>query len=173
MSSVSGQVPVLANLDLPLRKLEQVPGGKLVDAGKGGFGIGDIAKVKVLKQSLAIQIPEFGRGCQNGLDFRAEEQAPLDQSVVKGFLSETIAGDQQRPATFIIKGKCKHPTQLLNAIRTEVFVKMDDDFGVRIRVEAMAAGFQFRAEFREIINLTIEDHPNGLVLVVDGLAAAA
>ena len=50
-----------------------------------------------------------------------------------------------------------------------MLVEVDDDFGVGVRVETMALAFESRAQRLEVVDLTIEDHPDGSVFVVHGL----
>src|SRR5712692_5515395 len=49
---------------------------------------------------------------------------------------------------------------------------MNDDFCVAASLEPMAFLFEFRMKLLKVINLTVHDHPNGFVLVGDGLMPA-
>src|ERR1017187_3807541 len=49
---------------------------------------------------------------------------------------------------------------------------MNNDFGVGVGVEAMAAAFELGAEFGEIVNLAVENDPCAAVFVEDGLMAS-
>src|SRR5208337_3141769 len=49
---------------------------------------------------------------------------------------------------------------------------MNDDFGVAVGVEAMAAAFEFGAEFGKVVNFAVEDDPGAAVFVEDRLMAA-
>src|SRR5574339_28828 len=53
-----------------------------------------------------------------------------------------------------------------------VLVKVDDDFGVGTRVEAMPATFQLGAQLDVVEDFAVEDHPDGAVLVADRLVSA-
>ncbi|SRR6266446_1445719 len=46
---------------------------------------------------------------------------------------------------------------------------MDNDFGVAARAEFMALRLQFVPQRLKIVNLAVEDDPNALVFVADGL----
>src|SRR5262249_32201466 len=53
-----------------------------------------------------------------------------------------------------------------------LFVEMHDDFGIGVGVKLVAAGDQFFAQFREIVDFAVEHDPDRLVFVVDGLVSA-
>src|SRR5216684_4542483 len=88
------------------------------------------------------------------------------------FLAEAVACDQERLAALVPEGECKHATQFLHAIGAHLFVKMNNDFGIGVSIKTMAAGFEFRPQFRKIVNFAIEDDPRGTVFVEDGLMTA-
>jgi hypothetical protein len=46
---------------------------------------------------------------------------------------------------------------------------MDDDLSVSVGVKAMAATFEFLAKLLEVVNLSVIDNADGLVLVEDRL----
>jgi hypothetical protein len=48
---------------------------------------------------------------------------------------------------------------------------MDDALGVGIRIERMSALLKFPTQFLEVVYLAVEDDPDRLILVVDGLVA--
>src|SRR5262245_60282120 len=60
---------------------------------------------------------------------------------------------------------------MIDQIVAVIFVKMDDDFGVGIRAELMAAREQPPAQFGKIVNLAVEDYPDRAVFVGDWLMA--
>ena len=49
---------------------------------------------------------------------------------------------------------------------------MNDDFGIGLGVEAMAALFQFRAKFGKIVDLAVVNDPRAAVFVENGLVPA-
>ena len=70
------------------------------------------------------------------------------------------------------KREPEHASQFLHAIRTHVFVKMNYDFGISVRVEMMPAPFEFPPEFREIIDFAVEDNPSRAIFVEHRLMTA-
>jgi hypothetical protein len=50
---------------------------------------------------------------------------------------------------------------------------MDDHFRVTVGVKAMAASFEFQAKLLEIVNLSVIDNADSLVLVEDWLVTTS
>src|SRR2546426_3304532 len=87
-------------------------------------------------------------------------------------LSEAVSGQQQTFSAFIPKCKREHPTQPLHAFGPILLVQVNDHLRVSAGVEAVATTFQCRAQLWEVVDLPIEDDPDGSVLVVDGLMSS-
>jgi len=60
---------------------------------------------------------------------------------------------------------------VIDEIGAEIFVKMDENFGVAARCEGVPARNQLLAESFKVVNLAVEDGPDGSVLIADGLPA--
>ena len=63
------------------------------------------------------------------------------------------------------------PVEVLNEVGAVLFVEVDDDLGVRVRVEAVSRLLQLGAQLDVVENFAIEDDPHRLILVVDRLVA--
>jgi len=50
---------------------------------------------------------------------------------------------------------------------------MDDHLSIAVGVEVVTASFEFGPQFAKVVNLSVEDNSNRLVLVVDGLPSAS
>jgi hypothetical protein len=61
----------------------------------------------------------------------------------------------------------------MDTVYSEVFVEVYDDLGIRVGVEAVAPAFKLGTQPREVVNLAVEDHPDALVFVMDGLVTAS
>ncbi len=114
----------------------------------------------------------------------ANRSVPSGRGVVERLDAESIAGKQHARAASaagvraglaaaVPKGEGKHAAQMLEAAFAPLFVTVDDDFGVGVRAEMVAARFERRAEMREIVDFAVEDDADRAVFVVDGLMAAA
>src|SRR5947208_17146080 len=61
---------------------------------------------------------------------------------------------------------------MIDDIGAAVFVQVDDDFGVAESGERMTAGDQLLTKRLIVVDLAIEHHPHGTVLIADRLLAA-
>src|SRR5262249_1140205 len=52
-----------------------------------------------------------------------------------------------------------------------LLIQMHNNFGIAVGVEAVATGLEFAAQLGEIVDLAVENDPDRLVFVVDGLLA--
>src|SRR5208337_648156 len=92
--------------------------------------------------------------------------------VVQRLLSQPVTGKQQTPVPLIEQGEGKHTSELVNTIRSKVLVEMDDDFRVGIGPETVAPGFQLFSKFAKVVDLPVEHHPYGSILIEDRLLSA-
>jgi len=110
-------------------------------------------------------------GLQNGFGLGGENKAALMQGVKQGFLSESVAGEEQGLLVLVPDGQGEHAAEVLEAVGAEFFVEMDDYFGVAEGFEAVAALFEIGAELFEIVAFAVVADPDGLIFVGHGLVA--
>src|SRR5437667_1549420 len=84
-------------------------------------------------------------------------------------LSQAIPRQHQLATAFVVQGESKHASKLVHAVGAELFIQMDDHLRIGVGVETMAAALQLRAQFREIVNLAVENNPDRPVLVENWL----
>src|SRR2546425_1040086 len=118
---------------------------------------------------MRINVGKFRRAGQQRLDFGAKQQSLAAQRVMQRLLSEAVSCQQQTFSAFIPECEREHPAQLLHALGPILLVQVNDHLGVSAGVEAVATSFQCPAQLWEVVDLPIEDDPEGSVLVVDGL----
>src|SRR5579875_3192741 len=87
--------------------------------------------------------------------------------------AQTIACQQQAPALFIENRKGKHASQLMDAIGAVFLIEMYNHFGIGVGIKMMTFAFKLRTQFGEVVNLSVEDNPDRLILVLNRLAAAS
>ena len=87
MSVVFGKVPVLADADRAVLKFEQMPRRKLMNAGEGGNGIGDVSVIKIFEQALGVDFSEFGGDGEDRFDLGSEVEISLVECIVKRLLA--------------------------------------------------------------------------------------
>src|SRR5262249_5900382 len=89
----------------------------------------------------------------------------------KRLFAHPIACDEKALAALVPQREREHPVQAPDQFVAMIFVKMDDDFGVGMRAELMASREEPLAQFLEVVNLAVEDHPDRAVFVDDRLTA--
>jgi hypothetical protein len=89
----------------------------------------------------------------------------------KRFDAETVSRRKGAPLPAIPEDKSKHAVQMLDDIRSPAPVAFENHFGVRMRVEAGPAPSKFLSEFREIIDLAVENDDVTSVHTVHRLSA--
>ena len=94
------------------------------------------------------------------------------QRVVQRLLAHPIARQQKNLPRLVIQCNGKHAAQFLHAVRSHFLVEVKNDLGVRMGIEAVAAAFELPAQLRKVIDFTVENDPEALVFVVNGLLAA-
>src|SRR5205807_489579 len=79
----------------------------------------------------------------------------------------------KHPARVLVPdGKREHAPQMLHAALAVLLVKVDDRLRVAAAAEAMPAGLEQRMKLRVVVDLAVEDDPDGFVLVAHRLMAA-
>src|SRR5690606_15378425 len=92
-----------------------------------------------------------------------EDQPTIYMGVVERLHSGTIAHEEKSPAFAIPQPDCEVAVQLFEKAIAILLVKVEYDFGVGIRTEAVAFRFQGLAHLRKIVNLAVEGQPDGFV----------
>jgi alpha-L-fucosidase len=72
----------------------------------------------------------------------------------------------------VIECEGEHAPQVIHAVSTLFFIKVDYDFGVSLCFEVVTATLKLGAEIEKVVDLTIENHPDGSVFVKDWLLTA-
>ena len=72
----------------------------------------------------------FGLGC--------EEERVRSGEVIQRLLAQPVAREKERPIGCVPDGKGKHPDQPIQAGRSQVFVQMEDRFGIGSGAEPVA-----------------------------------
>jgi hypothetical protein len=68
-------------------------------------------------------------------------------------------------------GEGEHPAESIHAIFAILFVHVEDDFRVRDCGEVVPLGQEFGRQFTVIVDLSVENDPQGKILIGDGLVA--
>src|SRR5262245_26547913 len=54
---------------------------------------------------------------------------------------------------------------MVEYVSSPLLITVHDDFSVALRAENMASRLQFAFQFRKVVDLSVEDHPDGLILI--------
>ena len=93
------------------RPTQRSSGQELANAAEEGLFTRDESRRQILRKDGLIQDRLNVSGCQDGFDFRAEQQPPISDHVVEGFDPQAIPGQQQPLAVSIPEGKGKHASK--------------------------------------------------------------
>ena len=72
----------------------------------------------------------------------------------------------------VVEGKGEHAAQPAHHLGAVIFVQVHEDFGIRTGGEAMPPAFQFPSEFGVVVNFSVVNHHQTLVLIKDRLPTA-
>src|SRR2546430_12942817 len=106
------------------------------------------------------------RHLQKCLQLRCKEEPPADHGIIQRLDSQSVPRQQQLPSPSIPESKGEHAAQVLHAVRSIFLIQMDDRLRIGGGVEGMSEAFQMRLKFSEVINFSVEYHPNRAILVV-------
>src|SRR2546421_5808602 len=87
-------------------------------------------------------------------------------------LAETVTRQDKLPRHLVINGQPKHATELLHTIGAHLFIKVNDDFCIRLGIEAVTAAFQLRSKFGKIVDFPVKNDPRAAVFVENRLMAS-
>ncbi len=115
----------------------------------------------------------LGQG-QQRLELAGEGQAAASGVVAidQRLLAHPVAGQDERAAGRVPDRQGEHPAQQAEHPRPLVLVEVDEDLGVALRAERMPLGLQPTAQRGEVVDLAVEDRPDGAVLVRERLMPA-
>src|SRR5687767_11963816 len=106
------------------------------------------------------------------LQLRAEEQTTGALAVEERLLSEPVPDQQGALPAGVPDAEGEHALQLGRALVSQLLVKVEDRFGVRVRAEAVSLRFEAWSQRGVVVDLAVEDDPQRAVLVGHGLLAA-
>jgi len=99
-------------------------------------------------------------------------QHAVEDSVEEGLLAEPVARQQDLAPIQIAHREREHPVQMIDAVLAVLFVCVDDGFGVGVRTEDVALSRQRLLQLAMVVDLAVEDNPDGSILVGERLRAA-
>src|SRR5487761_439751 len=91
---------------------------------------------------------------------------------MRGLDSQPVPDKQEGLVAFVEDCKGKHSPQLVHTFRSVLLVEMDYDFRIGMGVKTMAERFKLPPQSGKVIDLSVKDHPDIPVFVVNRLASS-
>ena len=150
--------------------------GQLVHPLEDRGRVGDVAVRQVAVDGQRVDRAGHvarGQGEQR-LQLAGEQDplAPLVEPVDQGLLAEAVAAEHQGAPGGVPDGQGEHAAEQGEHARALVLVEVDEHLGVAVGAEGMSARLEAVAEGGEVVDLAVEDGPDGAVLIGQRLVAA-
>ena len=146
-------------------------GADLPDGADRGARWQGIAEGEVGLKCGWIEIARDVRVAQDGLEFAPEQESADRFGVEERFLANPVSGEERPSTTRIPDAEREHAGKAVDAIVTVFLVEMEDHFGVRVGSEPVPGGLEAGTQVEGVVNLPVEDDPDGVVLVRHRLLA--
>jgi len=111
----------------------------------------------------------FNGVLQDALDLGGKDKAFFILAKIEGLYTEPVTREEENPFIFIVNDKGPHAIEPFDTFRSPLFVGMEDHLAVCLRAEGMAGAEEILPEFTVVVDLPIEDEPEGFVLIGHGL----
>jgi hypothetical protein len=143
-----------------------------VDAAVDGARPGHVLQGEITVERNRIDGSVDARTQQERLHLRCERQpAARELRVVERLDSQPVARQHQPPPGAIPQGDGEHTVQPGRKRDTLRLIQMDDALGVGTGAEGVSLLLELGAQGRVVVDLAVEDGPDGAVLVGEGLVA--
>ena len=168
------QVPVRPDLRRPIGPgQEDVAGRELAYAGHDAFRLRGRQEAKQVVDGSPVELALDVRKLQERLELGSEQEPPVDFGVVEGLDPQPVARQQESLPALVPERQREHSRHLLHAPGAVVFVEMHDRLRIGRREEDVSAPLQALPEALEVVDLSVEDHPDRAVLVAQRLVPRA
>jgi hypothetical protein len=156
----------------PLKKTPRgtsAASGQFPDVLKNGMGGGNVFMGEISRERNPVHVMRHERMLQKRLELRSKKKRPVLPHVVEGFLAHAVARHKQLPLSRVPERKRKHAVQAAEHAFPILEVEVKQHFGIGARSKAVAFAFEFGAQFKEVVNLSVEDNARGAVRTPHGL----
>ncbi len=164
------QIPVPERADRSLFGHEHMRRRQLRDVTIDRAGRGNVEQRQVGIDRVGTPFARHVRILEERFQLGPEDHARARQlGVVERLDAEAIACEHEPSSDRIPDRKGEHAAEFLHAQLAPFLVAVDDDLGVGFGAEAVAVRDQLRANRGEVVDLAVEDGPDGAILVAQGL----
>src|SRR5947209_7917917 len=134
----------------------------------GGYA-GHGEKTENLVDAAPVRASGNEAGCQQGLDFRGEQEpvavARGAAGPVQGANPKTIASENQAAPLLVKAGKGELAVQVLEYALLVIFPEVRDQLGVAVSRKAVPLRFELAFGFRIVEEFAVEDGDHGPIFV--------
>src|SRR5258706_10678417 len=117
-------------------------GQQLANPGVHALCAADVAKRKIFRQRLTVELRLHSRMGEDGFYFRSEQQCLAVVGIVERLDSEPVSGHEQAPSGPVPDGEGKHATEALNAVLSVLLIQMHNGFSITSGAIAVPARLQ-------------------------------
>src|SRR5579875_290465 len=116
-------------------------------------------------KSVRIQAGLNCASLENGLNFRGKDQTTSIARVEEWLFADAITGKKQALMAAVPDGECEHAPKPLHNLFAPLLVAMNNRFGVRFRMENVAARSEIGTKLLKVVYLAVKDDPDSRILV--------
>src|SRR6185295_17894666 len=158
--------PITFDTDRAVRLAPQpMRSGQLEDVAEEGQRCRDVRESQKLVEGGEVEVTRDIRVPEQRLDLGREQKAAVRGRVIERLLAKAIARREERPARLVPERKREHAVEAGDTVGAELLIEMNDRLGVRARSESMPLRGQRGAVILMVVDLAVERHPDGAVLV--------
>jgi len=166
------EAPERLDQDLSLLADEEVTGWELPHAFEGRVRRGDVLKGQQGQEGVGVgALGETFHG-EEGLDLAPKDEATGVGGVIEGLDPEGVSRQDQFLEGLIPEGEGVHPPQASQEPLAPFLITVDQHLGVGLAPKNVARGLQVLSDLQVVVDLPVEDRPDVVALVGDGLGAA-
>jgi hypothetical protein len=163
--------PVALDVDPTVLEEQRVPGLEevhLLERARGGGHV-QVKEVRVDGRGAHATLDEPCR--EERLELRAEDERAARAGPDERLDAQAVACNEQRPIAVVPDREGEHPREALDAAAPPLEVRLEDDLGVAVGLEASAARGELADELAAVVDLAVEDEHHPPRLVEHGLQA--
>src|SRR5688572_6019285 len=134
----------------------------------------DVAEGEIVLDRERVHLAAKTRVRHERLELRAEDELAISQErVMERLDAEPVAREEQRLAVLVPQRESEHAAEALDARGTPRFPGVHDRLGVALGMEHVPEARKLRNDGLKVVNLAVEHHNDGAILVVERLLASS
>src|SRR5438128_5377367 len=126
---------------------------------------------EIIVKRLKVDVAADGWMFEQGAELRTKNQLAVHLRVKQRLLADAITRQKKRLGSLVPNCKREHAAQIFWTVSSVLVVGVNDRFSVAVGVKLVAETLQLRAQLAVVVNLSIENNPGSLVLILNRLLA--